>query len=83
MRHPEIYRHIESDFMRIAKENNLNSLEKIYSNFEIVDKEFEVGVVLTPTMKLKRKNAREVYAEQIDRIYARAEEALKKTLNRS
>ena len=71
------------DFARLAKENNFNSLEKIYSNFEIVGKEFEMGVVLTPTMKLKRKNAREVYAKHIERIYKRADEALQKTLNRA
>jgi long-subunit acyl-CoA synthetase (AMP-forming) len=38
-----------------------------------VDKEFEVGVVLTPTMKIKRKDARDLYAEQITRIYKRAD----------
>ena len=62
MKHHEVFKQIESDFSRIAKDNNFNSLEKIKANFELVPKEFEVGVVLTPTLKLKRKNAREVFA---------------------
>ena len=61
MKHPEVFKQIESDFAIIWKKNNFNSLERIAANFEIVPVEFEIGVVLTPTMKIKRKNAREVY----------------------
>jgi long-subunit acyl-CoA synthetase (AMP-forming) len=53
--------HIESDLARLAKDANFNSLEKIKANFELVDKEFEIGVVLTPTLKLRRKFARDAY----------------------
>lgn len=65
----EVIRQIESDLSRIAKDANFNSLEKIKGNFELVDKEFEIGVVLTPTLKLRRKFARDMYQEQIQRIY--------------
>jgi long-subunit acyl-CoA synthetase (AMP-forming) len=59
----EVIRQIESDLSRIAKESNFNSLEKIKGNFELVDKEFEIGVVMTPTLKLRRKFARDEYME--------------------
>ena len=72
----EVIRQIESDLSRIAKESNYNSLEKIKGNFELVDKEFEIGVVLTPTLKLRRKFARDVYMEQVQRIYQKADAAI-------
>jgi long-subunit acyl-CoA synthetase (AMP-forming) len=49
---PEVRQAIEGDLARLAKEANFNSLEKVKSNFDLIDKEFEVGVVLTPTMKI-------------------------------
>ncbi len=73
IKHPEVVKAIESELSRLAKDANFNSLEKVKGNFELVDKEFEVGVVLTPTMKIKRKDARDLYAEQIIRIYKRAD----------
>lgn len=57
----------------LAKNNNFNSLEKLKGNFELVADEFEQGVVLTPTLKLRRKNAREFFAENIQRIYKKAD----------
>jgi long-chain acyl-CoA synthetase len=71
--HPEVFKAIESDLSRLAKDSNFNSLEKVKGNFELVDKEFEVGVVLTPTMKIKRKDARDLYADAIAKIYKRAD----------
>jgi long-subunit acyl-CoA synthetase (AMP-forming) len=71
-----VLKHIESDLARIAKDSNFNSLEKIKANFELVDKEFEIGVVLTPTLKLRRKFAREAYMDQIQRIYQKADAAI-------
>jgi len=71
--HPEVIKAIESDLSRLAKDSNFNSLEKVKGNFELVDKEFEVGVVLTPTMKIKRKVARDLYVDQIATIYKRAD----------
>ena len=38
--------------------------------------EFEVGVILTPTMKLKRKQARDFFVEEIKRIYKSADAAM-------
>ena len=59
---PQIRRQIESDLARIAGENNFNGLEKVRQNFALIDKEFTPGEILTPTLKLIRKNAREAYS---------------------
>lgn len=67
---------IEADLGGLAKKSNFNSLEKVKGNFELVAQEFEQGVVLTPTLKLRRKNAREFFAEHIQRIYKRADSAI-------
>ena len=40
--------------LRIGKENKFNSLELIRGNFRLVDREFEIGTILTPTQKLRR-----------------------------
>lgn len=62
---------------RIAGECHFNSLEKIKGNFELVDTEFEkCGSILTPTMKIKRKNAREYFGEHIKRIYQKTDERI-------
>ena len=68
-----MFKAIEADLSRLAKDANFNSLEKVKENFELIYKEFEVGVVLTPTMKIKRKDARDLYADAIARIYKRAD----------
>lgn len=73
IKHQEVFKAIENDLSRLAKDSNFNSLEKVKGNFELVDKEFEVGVVLTPTMKIKRKDARDLYTDAIARIYKRAD----------
>ena len=65
----EVIRQIENDLAKSAKDANFNSLEKVKANFELVEKEFEVGVVLTPTLKLRRKFARDAFSEHIQRIY--------------
>jgi len=54
---------------RIAKANNFNGLEKVRSNFELVSEEMAVGTLMTNTMKLKRKVARETYQLEIEKIY--------------
>ena len=76
IKNPEVFTAIESDLARLAKDANFNSLEKVKGNFELVDKEFEVGVVLTPTMKIKRKDARDLYEKEIARIYKQADAAI-------
>ena len=53
--HNEVKALIEGDLQKLALENNLNSLEQIRNHFRLVDKEFEMGEVLTPTMKLRRQ----------------------------
>lgn len=79
IQHFEVRAQIESDLARIATESHFNSLEKIKGNFELVDVDFEkTPGVLTPTMKIKRKNAREYFGEQIKAIYKRIDEKLSK-----
>ncbi|CDW86328.1 amp-binding enzyme family protein [Stylonychia lemnae] len=65
----EVRELIKNDLQRIAIENGFNGLEQIRNNFRLVDKEFEIGVVLTPTMKLRRQQAKEVYQYLIDEMY--------------
>jgi long-subunit acyl-CoA synthetase (AMP-forming) len=54
---------------QLATANKFNSLERVKGNFRLVDKEFEVGTILTPTMKLRRNQAKEFFAELIEDIY--------------
>ena len=61
--------------MRLAVENKFNSLEKVKGNFKLVTKEFEVGTILTPTMKLRRNEAKVYFKELIDELYKEAEAA--------
>ena len=60
---------IAADLERLAVLNKFNSLEKVRGNFRLVTEEFEMGVVLTPTMKLRRNQAKVVYASLIEDIY--------------
>jgi long-chain acyl-CoA synthetase len=68
-----VIKKIETDLAVLAKNNNFNSLEKLKSNFVLVAEEFPQEKVLTPTLKLRRKNAREYYQEEIQMIYKRAD----------
>jgi hypothetical protein len=52
-----------------AKKNKFNSLEQVRNYFRLVDQPFEIGTVLTPTLKLKRAAAKEIYKNLIDDIY--------------
>jgi long-subunit acyl-CoA synthetase (AMP-forming) len=71
---PQIFKLIEQDLLRLAAENKFNSLEKVKGNFRLVTKEFEVGTILTPTMKLRRNEAKSYFREIIEEIYSEAEE---------
>jgi len=53
----------------MATKFKLNSLEQIRNHFSLVDREFEVGVVLTPTMKIMRDKARKHFQPQIAELY--------------
>lgn len=68
--HNQVFKLIQEDLQRLATENRLNSLEQVRDHFRIVDKIFEVGYVLTPTMKLRRPFAREMYQDLINDMYA-------------
>ena len=65
----EVVKQIEADLESIANGNKFNSLEKVKSNFLLVSDEFKEGHILTPTMKLRRKEAKEFFAEDIWNIY--------------
>ena len=59
-----------ADILRIAKENNFNSLEKpkqIHLIFEPWTVEMDM---LTPTQKLKRNVARSIYEADVTTMYA-------------
>jgi long-subunit acyl-CoA synthetase (AMP-forming) len=70
-----IHNLIEEDQMRLAAENKFNSLEKVKGNFKLVTKEFEVGTILTPTMKLRRNEAKQYFRQLIDELYNEAANA--------
>ena len=67
-----IYKVIQDDLERLANENKFNSLEKVRQHFRLVPKEFEIGTILTPTMKLRRHQAKEAFADLIEDIYAKS-----------
>ena len=71
-----MFKAIEAQLMSCAKASNFNSLEKVKDNFVLLAEEFPQGEVLTPTLKLKRKQARDYYKEKIDKIYADADRKL-------
>ena len=67
--HTAVKSFVQAELARIAKTNAFNGLERPKSHFALVDEEFKVGVILTPTMKLQRKKAREFFSTQISEIY--------------
>ena len=60
---------IKDDIMRVAKENNLTSLEKPKEVFLTMEPFTIENDILTPTFKLKRNVAKKVYQAQIDAMY--------------
>ena len=60
---------IEEELQGLAKRFKFNSLEQVRKHFKLVDREFEVGVVLTPTMKIMRDKARKEFKSLIDQLY--------------
>lgn len=60
---------VYEDILRLAKDNNLNSLEKP-KQFHLIRVPFSVeSNILTPTMKLKRNVAREMFKDKIAELY--------------
>ncbi len=54
----------------VAEANQLTSLEKIRKRFKIETKPFMPGVLLSATMKLKRREASKYYSKAIEQLYS-------------
>jgi long-chain acyl-CoA synthetase len=54
----------------IADKNSALPSYETIKYFEILPKDFEVGIELTPTLKVKRKKVAEKYGAIIDKLYA-------------
>lgn len=52
-----------ADFMKLAGENNLNSLEKCRAFHLTLEPFSQENDILTPTMKIKRNIAKKVYSD--------------------
>ena len=66
---------IKEDFLRLAGEKKLTSLEKP-REFVIRSEMFSIeNNLLTPTFKLKRNVAKQAYKADIDQLYAKIVEA--------
>ncbi len=61
---------VSTDLERLANENKFNSLEKVKDKFRLVTQEFEVGTILTPTMKIRRHQAKEYFQNLIEEMYS-------------
>ena len=59
--------------MRLAKENKLTGLEKPKEFYLTTDLFSVENDILTPTFKLKRNNAKKVYQDKINEMYAALE----------
>jgi len=71
---PELKEFVLSDILRLAKDNNFNSMEKP-KNLFLISNPFNIEGqgqydILTPTMKIKRNVARDQFKEQIATMYA-------------
>ena len=53
-----------------ARENNLNSLEKIKKIHLTADPFTMQNDIITPTFKIKRNVAKNVFQSQIDKLYS-------------
>lgn len=69
IQHSEVKKLIKDDMQRLAHENKLNSLEQVRSHFRFVEQPFEVGTILTPTLKLRRAPARLAFKNLIREMY--------------
>ena len=61
---------VKEDVYRLATENKFNSLEKPKQIMLLKDPFTIESDILTPTMKLKRNVAKQMYKDDIDRMYA-------------
>ena len=65
----EFHKAILESFLELAKANKFSGLEKIKKVFITSDPFTIDNEILTPTMKIKRNIAKDVYQAQIDKMY--------------
>ena len=56
---------------KMSDSGKLNSLERVKNHFIVSPAPFTPDDVLTSTMKLKRKVAREHFKEEIEKLYSK------------
>jgi len=66
---PDIHKMILDNFNELHKMNKLNGIEKVKKIYVTSEPFTQENEILTPTFKIKRNVARNVYKEQIDAIY--------------
>ena len=65
----ELQKTILDSIVKIAKENNFNSLEKPKQMKLLLEPWTIESDMLTPTMKMKRNIAKEVYKNDVEKMY--------------
>ena len=66
---PELHKAILDNFAELAKSNKLSGLEKI-KKMHLIDEPFTIeNDILTPTFKIKRNIAKNIYKDEILAIY--------------
>jgi long-chain acyl-CoA synthetase len=73
LNHKEMHKAILNNFLELAKHNKLSGLEKIKKIYISADPWTIDNDILTPTMKVKRNIAKNVFKKEIDEMYADAE----------
>ena len=73
LNHKEMHKAILNNFLELAKHNKLSGLEKIKKIYISSDPWTIDNDILTPTMKVKRNIAKNVFKKEIDEMYADAE----------
>lgn len=69
----KVHKAIIENFLELAKVNKFSGLEKIKKIYVTKDPFSIENEILTPTMKIKRNIAKNVYKEQIDKMYEGAD----------
>lgn len=67
----DIKQDVAADLKRLADDNKLNSLERPKQLILTMDAFTIENEILTPTMKLKRNVAAQIYKDQIEEAYAK------------
>jgi len=69
----KIIEQVLADITKVCKEKGLNSFE-IIKKLHLIPYSFATKDLVTPSMKLKRHEAKDVYAEEIKRMYSSGSE---------